>query len=179
MAKLFSRNTYIQKCVFIGVRDQFRANEASRMDRWMDLLVGCHRSRDCSMAQTNGGCHVFEQFVEDGNLIRWTCFYGSKGELVLSEWDCFSIGDKGVLRTMIWKLPEYNIKITNNMRTCRRYIVMDAANPSPPRSIPGLPDSRPAVSSPSIFSSSPIMTLSSTPPCIPYLNHNVWAESGV
>ena len=22
------------------------------MDGWMDLLVGCHRSRDCSMAQT-------------------------------------------------------------------------------------------------------------------------------
>ena len=45
--------------------------------------------------RANGGCHIFEQFVEDGNLIRWTCFYGSKGELVQSEWDCFSIGDKG------------------------------------------------------------------------------------
>ena len=125
--------------------------------------------------RANGGCHVFEQFVEDGKLIRWDCFYGSKGDLVLSEWDCFSIEEKCVLRTMIWEVPEYNIKITNNMRTRRRYIVMDAANPSPPRSIP---DSRPAVSSPSIFSSSPIMTLSSTPPCIPYLNHNVWAEGG-
>ena len=125
--------------------------------------------------RANGGCQLFEQFLEDGNLISWTCFYGSKGELVLSEWDCFSIGDKCVLRTMIWKLPEYNLKITNNMKTRRRYIVLDAANPSPPRSIP---DSRPAVLSPSIFSSSPIMTLSSTPPCIPYLNHNVWAEGG-
>ena len=132
-----------------------------------------HLSND--ILRANGGCHVFEQFVEDGNLISWNCSNGSNGELVLSEWDCFSIGDKGVLRTMIWKLPEYNIKITKNMKTRKRYIVMDAANPSPPRSIP---DSRPAVSSPSIFSSSPIMTLSSTPPCIPYLNHNVWAEGG-
>ena len=76
------------------------------MDGWMDLLVGTGVAIaleivQCSIAQTNGGCHVFEQFVGDGNLIRWTCFYGSKGELVLSEWNCFSIGDKGVLRTMI------------------------------------------------------------------------------
>ena len=33
----------------------------------------------------NGGCHVFEQFVEDSNLIRWTCLYGFKGQVVLSE----------------------------------------------------------------------------------------------
>ena len=105
-----------------------------------------HLSND--ILRANGGCHVFEQFVEDGNLIRWTCFYGSKGELVLSEWNCFSIGDKGVLRTMIWKLPEYNIKITNNKRTFRRYIVLDAASQSPPRSIPAVPHSRPVLSSP-------------------------------
>ena len=49
---------------------------------WMDGFRSgywcCYRSRDCSMAQTNGGCHVFEQFVEDGNLIRWTCFFGAQ-----------------------------------------------------------------------------------------------------
>ena len=78
--------------------------------------------------RANGGCQLFEQFVEDGNLIRWTCFYGSKGELVLSEWDCFSIGDKGVLRTMIWKLPKLNIKITRIMRTLREGVVMDTTN---------------------------------------------------
>ena len=75
--------------------------------------------------RANGGCHVFEQFVEDGKLIRWDCFYGSKGDLVLSEWDCFSIGEKGVLKIMIWKLPKLNIKITRIMRTLRDDVVMD------------------------------------------------------
>ena len=138
-----------------------------------------HLSND--ILRANGGCHVFEQFVEDGNLISFNCSNGSNSELVLSEWDCFSTGDKGVLRTMIWKLPEYNIKITNNKRTFRRYIVLDAASQSPPKSIPALLDSRPAVSSPVLGRrpSSPIMTLPSNPPRIPYLNNNVWAEIGL
>ena len=98
------------------------------MDGFRSGYWCCYRSRDGSIAQTNGGYHVFEQFVEDGNLIRWTCFYGSKGELVLSEWDSFSIGDKGVLRTMIWKLPKLNIKIKRIMRTLREDVVMDTTN---------------------------------------------------
>ena len=85
-----------------------------------------HLSND--ILRANGGCHVFEQFVEDGNLISWNCSNGSNGELVLSEWDCFSIGDKGVLRTMIWKLPKLNIKITRIMRTLREDVVMDTTN---------------------------------------------------
>ena len=31
--------------------------------------------------------HCWEQFVE--NVVRWSCFNGAIGELVLSEWDCF------------------------------------------------------------------------------------------
>ena len=59
-----------------------RANGGCHVDGWMDGFTSgywcCYRSRDGSMAQTNGGCHVFEQFVEDGNLIRWTCFFGAQ-----------------------------------------------------------------------------------------------------
>ena len=67
----------------------------------------------------NWGHRTCQDFIDDGDLIRRTRQYDSKGKLFLVEQDFFEIEDDGIDRTTVWTLPTLDIKITRNLETIR------------------------------------------------------------
>ena len=78
-----------------------------------------YKRTELSRRTENRGHRTCQDFIDDGDLIRGTRQYDSKGKLFLVEQDFFEIEDDGIDRTTVWTLPTLDIKITRNLETIR------------------------------------------------------------
>ena len=106
----------------------FRFAEKGKSGKWgwdfhdldgQSKEIRLSKRTELSRRTENWGHRTCQDFIDDGDLIRRTRQYDSKGKLVLVEQDFFAIENDGVERTTVWTLPTFDIKITRNLQTIR------------------------------------------------------------